>query len=53
VRPGEVADAASSIGHAGPDSYSPDQLKQQIIARAEALVTGQAYPVPCPFREMD
>lgn len=31
VKPGDVSDAASSIGRAGPDNYSSDKLKENII----------------------
>lgn len=35
VTPGDVSDAASSIGRAGKDNYSSDQLKENIIAIAK------------------
>lgn len=35
VTPGDVSDAASSIGRAGPDNYSTDELKARIIAIAK------------------
>ena len=35
VKPGDVSDAASSIGRAGPDNYSSDKLKANIIAIAK------------------
>ena len=35
VTPGSVSDAASSIGRAGPDNYSSDELKSRIIAIAK------------------
>lgn len=35
VTPGDVSDAASSIGRAGPGNYSPDQLKSRIISIAK------------------
>lgn len=35
VTPGDVSDAASSIGRAGPDNYTPDKLKARIIAIAQ------------------
>ena len=35
VTPGDVSDAASSIGRAGADNYSADQLKSNIIAIAK------------------
>ena len=35
VKPGDVSDAASSIGRAGPDNYSSDKLKSNIIAIAK------------------
>lgn len=34
VTPGDVSDAAQSIGRAGEDNYSPDELKERIIAIA-------------------
>jgi hypothetical protein len=34
VKPGDVQNAAISIGRAGSDNYSPDQLKRRIIAIA-------------------
>jgi hypothetical protein len=35
VTPGDVSDAASSIGRAGADNYSSDQLKKNIIEIAQ------------------
>ena len=35
VAPGDVSDAASSIGRAGADNYSSDELKKRIIAIAK------------------
>jgi hypothetical protein len=35
VTPGDVSDAASSIGRAGPDNYSSDKLKSNIIRIAK------------------
>jgi hypothetical protein len=35
VTPQDVADAATSIGRAGPDNYSTDELKTRIIAIAK------------------
>ena len=35
VKPGDVQDAASSIGRAGPDNYTSDELRQRITSIAE------------------
>jgi hypothetical protein len=37
VKPGDVSDAASSIGRAGTDNYSSDKLKENIIRIARRL----------------
>jgi len=46
VRPGDVADAAASIGRAGPDNYSTDELKRRIIAIAKRK--GKAFVAQLP-----
>lgn len=35
VKPGDVQDAAASIGRAGPDNYTSDELRQRITSIAE------------------
>lgn len=46
VTPGDVADAARSIGRAGPDDYSSDELKRRIIAIARRK--GDAFVAKLP-----
>lgn len=46
VTPQDVADAAQSIGRAGPDNYSTDQLKANIIRIAKAK--GAAFVAKLP-----
>jgi len=45
-KPGDVSDAASSIGRAGEDNYSPEQLKENIIRIARRK--GPAYVAELP-----
>lgn len=44
--PGDVSDAASSIGRAGDDNYSPEKLKENIIRIAHRK--GAAYVAELP-----
>lgn len=46
VTPGDVSDAASSIGRAGSDNYSSDQLKKNIIRIARRK--GSAFVAALP-----
>lgn len=46
VKPGDVSDAASSIGRAGPSNYSTDQLKKNIIRIAKRK--GPAFVAELP-----
>lgn len=46
VTPGDVSDAASSIGRAGPSNYSSDQLKSNIIRIARRK--GDAFVAELP-----
>lgn len=46
VTPGDVSDAASSIGRAGSDNYSSDQLKKNIIRIARRK--GDAFVAALP-----
>lgn len=46
VTPGDVSDAASSIGRAGSDNYSSDQLKRNIIRIARRK--GDAFVAQLP-----
>lgn len=46
VTPGDVSDAASSIGRAGSDNYSSDQLKRNIIRIARRK--GDAFVAALP-----
>ena len=46
VKPGDVSDAASSIGRAGPDNYSSDVLKANIIKIAKRK--GAAFVAELP-----
>ncbi len=46
AKPEDVAAAAASIGRAGPDNYSPDELRSRIIAIAKRK--GAAYVARLP-----
>jgi hypothetical protein len=46
VTPGDVSDAASSIGRAGSDNYSSEQLKENIIRIARRL--GDSFEAELP-----
>lgn len=46
VKPGDVSDAASSIGRAGPNNYSSDKLKENIIRIAQRK--GKAFVAELP-----
>lgn len=51
VTPGDVSDAAASIGRAGPDNYSTDQLKSRIIAIARRKGAAFVAKLPAAWRE--
>lgn len=51
VTPGDVSDAASSIGRAGPSNYSTDKLKANIIAIARRK--GDAFVAELPQKWRD
>lgn len=51
VTPGDVSDAASSIGRAGSDNYSADTLKKNIIAIAQRK--GPAFVAELPKKWRD
>ena len=51
VKPGDVSDAASSIGRAGSGNYSADELKRRIIAIARRK--GDAFIAELPQKWRD
>ncbi len=51
VTPGDVADAARSIGRAGPDNYSADELKRRIIAIARRKGDSFVARLPKAWRD--
>jgi hypothetical protein len=51
VKPGDVADAAASIGRAGPDNYSADELKKRIIAIAKRKGESFVAQLPKAWRD--
>lgn len=51
VKPGDVSDAASSIGRAGDDNYSTDTLKKNIIAIAERKGPSFVAELPKTWRD--
>lgn len=51
VTPGDVSDAASSIGRAGPDNYSSEQLKKNIIRIAKRKGPSFVAELPDSWKE--
>jgi hypothetical protein len=53
VSPKDVADAAASIGRAGSDNYSSDQLKRRIIAIAKRKGAAFTAQLPKAWQESE
>lgn len=53
VSPKDVADAAASIGRAGSDNYSSDELKQRIIRIAKRKGAAFVAKLPKAWRESE
>jgi hypothetical protein len=51
VTPGDVSDAASSIGRAGEDNYSSDELKHRIISIARRKGPSFVAELPASWKE--
>lgn len=51
VTPGDVSDAASSIGRAGPGNYSSDELKSRIISIARRKGASFVAALPQKWRD--